>query len=68
MAEYVGRARVKMDERFLDQLRDVAAETRDIVSRLKHLSPSTKEELLSDDTTVARQAASQLMSTYFGPE
>jgi hypothetical protein len=68
MPEYVGMSEPTIDDRFLDQVLDVAARAREMVGQLKHLPATTREQLFSADVSVARRAALELVRAYFQAE
>jgi len=65
MVEYMGIARPSVDDSFLDEIRRAAVKSSDTLNRLLNLSATTKRELLSDDVSAARRAASEVFLAYF---
>ena len=68
MARRMAMASPRIDEAFLDQVVNASTGARDVIGQLKRLSADSREQLLSQDLAAAREAARELMRTYFETE
>ncbi len=68
MAGHMAMASPRIDEAFLNQVVNAALAAKDVIMELSRLSPESRERLLSQDPATAREAARDLMRTYFGTE
>lgn len=68
MARRMIMASPRINEAFLDQVVNAALAAKDVIGELSRLPVDSRKQLLSQDRTAAREAARELMRTYFGTE